>query len=169
MPGGWMHLAGRFFSAIRSAPLDEQERDVLTNWLAPAELTLFLEQPAIDQRHGLEAARFVATRNNDSDLIRAAALHDVGKRHARLGVFGRVFASILLKLHLPVRGRYAVYRDHGPIGAVEIERAGSPMVAIHYARHHHDSRSPAVADSVWRLLTEADGASESRVRVRAER
>ena len=169
MPGGWIHLAGRFFSAVGAASLDDQERQVLADWLEPDELRLFLDQSAIDQRHGLESATFVAARSDDRDLIRAAALHDIGKRHARLGVIGRVIASIAIKLHLPVRGRFATYRDHGPIGSVELERAGSPPIAIHYARHHHESRSPDVTQSVWDLLSAADGASERRVRVRVER
>lgn len=169
MPGGWIHLAGRFFSAMGSAPLDEREHRTISGWLEASELTLFLEQPAIDQRHGLESAQFVAARTQDQQLIRAAALHDIGKRHAHLGVFGRVLASISIKLRLPVRGRFAAYRDHGWVGSGELERAGSPEVAVLYTRHHHGARPSGIDEDAWHLLAQADGASERRVRVRAER
>ena len=169
MPGDWLHLGRRFFSSLSSPPLTEAEVSRLARWLDPPELELFLDQPRLDQRHGHDAARFVADRHGDRDLIRAAALHDVGKRRARLGIPGRVLASVGLKIGLPLGGRYATYRDHGPIGASELEEIGAPEIAVAYARHHHGSRPPDVDRPSWALLVAADEAGERRVPVPVDR
>ena len=169
MPGDWRHLGRRFFSALRAGPLNESETASLTALLDPAEMALFVEQPRIDQRHGLESMMFAAERTGDQDVLRAATLHDIGKRHAGLGVPGRVLASICLKLRIPVRGRFRMYRDHGPIGAAELQRIGSPQITVEYARHHHGHRPGSVPEHTWSLLSEADDSTERRVRVRVER
>lgn len=169
MPGDWRHLGRRFFSALAADPLDESEKASLSALLAPAEMRLFVDQPRIDQRHGLDSMMFAADRTGDRDVLRAATLHDIGKRHAGLGVPGRVLASICLKLGIPVRGRFRIYRDHGPIGAAELKSIGSPQIAIEYARHHHGQRPDGVPEQMWSLLSKADDSTERRVRVRVER
>lgn len=169
MPGDWRHLGRRFFSALRADPLDESEMASLAAVLEPAEMALFVDQPRIDQRHGLDSMMFAARRTGDRDVLRAATLHDIGKRHAGLGVPGRVLASICLKLRIPVRGGFRMYRDHGPIGAAELQSIGSPSIAVEYARHHHGHRPEGVAEKTWILLSEADDSTERRGRVRVER
>lgn len=96
-------------------------------------------------------------------------MHDVAKRHARLGVVGRVIASVCIKLRIPVRGRFEAYRQHGPIGADELERAGSPPIVVRYARSHHGSRPPDVDVQTWALLVAADEAGERSQSVRSDR
>lgn len=169
MPGDWRHLGRRFFAALRADPLDASEAASLSMLLEPAEMALFAEQPRIDQRHGFESMTFAAERTEDRDVLRAAALHDIGKRHAGLGVLGRVLASICLKLGIPVRGRFRMYRDHGPIGAAELQSIDSPDLAVAYARHHHGHRPDGVVEQTWSLLLEADDSTERRVLVRVER
>lgn len=169
MPGDWLHLGRRFFSALNADPLDESEIASLAALLEPTEMQLFVEQPGIDQRHGFESMMYASERSGDRDVRRAATLHDIGKRHADLGVAGRVLASICLKLGIPVRGRFRLYRDHGPIGAAELQGIGSPRIAVEYARHHHGHRPDGVPEQAWRLLSEADDRTERRVRVRVER
>lgn len=117
----------------------------------------FAAQPTADQRHGLTAAETVAVAQPDRrDLQRAALLHDIGKRHSRLGAFGRVWAT----LRLPAPGRWGrrtrLYRDHGPIGATELESWGAEQIVVDYARHHHHARPDHIADSDWDLLERAD-------------
>lgn len=137
--------------------------------LTDAELELFMRQAPLDRRHGLQAARFALDAGASEPVARAAALHDVAKRHARLGVIGRVFASVCIKLRLPVWGRFRTYRDHGPIGAAELAAVGAPAIAVSYARFHHDTRPSDIALETWSLLDAADTASERSQTVRADR
>lgn len=152
----WLHLAGRFLQTLVSRPLDGAERAEVEGWLRTPEAELFFSQPAVDQRHGLTAARRVASTGVGREVVRAALLHDVGKRHARLGVMGRVVASLAIRLGLPIRGRWAAYRDHGPLGARDLEAAGAEPMVVAYAAAHHGPRPEEIPEAIWRLLDGAD-------------
>ena len=169
MPGSWLHLSSRFFGSLGARDLDESELGLLSEMLSEPELDLFIGQPAPDRRHGFQAARFALDAGAPHEVVRAAALHDVAKRHARLGIIGRVAASVCIKLRLPVRGRFQTYRDHGPIGAAELAAAGAPPIAVTYARFHHEARPSGVDADIWALLDAADAASERSQSVRADR
>jgi hypothetical protein len=148
-----LHLVRRFFETLRSRPLGPLEQIEAARLLFDSEAALFWAQPAGDQRHGLACARLVeARRPGRPDLARAALLHDVGKRHAGLGVIGRSLASFLDLLHLPTPGRLAAYLAHPEVGADELERAGSEAIAVQFARNHHQSRPPAVDEDDWAVL-----------------
>ncbi len=157
MPGSPVHLTRRFFDVVLARPLTPTERAGVEAWLSPGESELFFAQSHPDQRHGYSAAASVLAGDQvDPSLVRAAMLHDVGKRHARLGVLGRVLASLLILARIPLSGRFATYRDHGAVGAAEMERLGvEPLVAI-FARHHHGDRPDSIDPEAWEVLWQAD-------------
>ena len=153
------HLARRFFGVLVATPLRPGEQAAVGALLRPAERALFWGQPAADQRHGLECARAVqAACPGRSDLARAALLHDVGKRRSGLGAVGRSLATALAGARLPGRGRFAAYREHGPLGATELEAAGAEPMVVAFARHHHAKRPDAVPAADWEVLRRADHA-----------
>lgn len=156
--GSWAHLAGRLVDVVFARPLTPAEMAWLSARLDLSELDLFLSQGVPDRRHGYTAGRHVeAAAPERADLIRAAVLHDVGKRHARLGVIGRVLASLALRLRIPVRGRYALYRDHGALGASDLARIGSPSVVVEYAdTHHGGSAGGSLSTAERRILDASD-------------
>ncbi len=153
------HLVRRFFEVLGARPLSPAEQAEAARWLNGAETGLFWSQPVADQRHGLVSARVaaVAAPHRD-DLVRAALLHDVGKRHSRLGVVGRSLASLLEILHLPTPGRLGRYLHHGPLGAEELAAAGAEPVVTAFAAFHHDARPPGVDAADWAVLIHADHA-----------
>ncbi|NNC92823.1 MAG: hypothetical protein HKN80_10060 [Acidimicrobiia bacterium] len=155
-PGHAKHLMARMVGSLRARPLSPREEAEVAGLLDDRWAALFWEQPVMDQRHAIDAARFVlAARPGDRDLARAALLHDVGKRHAGLGVPGRVAATVLALLRLPAPGRLGVYLDHARRGADDLAGAGELIEA--YARHQDGERPEAVPPAAWRLLKEADG------------
>ena len=103
------HLAARYTDAVLSRRLTPAEQAEAAGYLrSDAERGMFWGQSKADRRHGLAAARSIAEARPDRpDLIRAALLHDVGKRHARLGAAGRVWAVVRSGLGFPPseRGR----------------------------------------------------------------
>lgn len=158
MPGAWTHLAARLFDFLTSRRLTDAEREVVIGWLDSGDAAgAFFEQPDADQRHGFHSASQVQAASPERiDLIRAALLHDVGKRHSRLGAIGRVLASVAIRLRLPLPPRFALYRDHGVIAAAEL--TGVDDLVTDFARHHHGDRPPSIDPQDWELLVAADKA-----------
>ena len=155
-----IHLAARLaevFLSRRLSPLDQAE--VAPYLRSPLERDMFWGQPKADQRHGLEAARVVAAGHpGRDDLIRAALLHDIGKRHARLGPFGRSWAVLRRRIGLEPTSRMAYYLAHGRIGADELAAAGAEPLVVSYTRHHHGGRPEVIGAEDWDVLAAADRA-----------
>lgn len=157
--GTWHHLAGRFFSVILAKGLKPGEVDEIVIWLSPDESEAFFAQPSYDQRHGLDSARYVADLRPDRrDLVRAALLHDIGKRYSHLGPIGRGLASAHAKLGGKAKGGWLSYLEHGPAGGAELTALGSEPVVAEFARHHHGRRPESIAKADWDLLQAADKA-----------
>ncbi len=147
----------RFFGVLLAKPLDDVERSEVIGWLGPHLFELFSSQQVADQRHGLEVGRRVAAAEGSTpDLVIAGAMHDVGKRHSGLGPLGRSVATVLIFVRLPLTRRMALYRDHGKVGAAELEALGAPQVAVEFARHHQYGRPEGFPVEAWRTLRSAD-------------
>ena len=156
-PGSPIHLVRRFFGSLRARRPTPGDQVLVASLVTPEEARLFWAQPVADQAHGVAAARRVAALAPDrDDLVRAALLHDVGKRHARLGVIGRSVASLLAILRLPRTRRHAAYLSHGDLGAADLAAAGSDPVTVAFARDHHRARPDDVAPDDWKVLVAAD-------------
>lgn len=156
MPGAWGHLALRFVDVVTARPLQPSELQAVRRWLSDPDVTAaFFQQSGADQRHGYRAARHTEEQAPGRlDLVRAALVHDIGKRHARLGPIGRSLASVAIRLRLPLTPRWALYRDHGALGSAEM--AGMEQVVVEFARSHHHERPVGIAPSDWDVLTAAD-------------
>lgn len=163
MPGTLGHLGSRFFEVVFASPLSDAEQAMVETWLTPGLAEAFFDQSAADQRHGYEAAVVVLGEGAGPDALVAALMHDTGKRHAALGVLGRVAASVLIKLGLPLTRRMRLYRDHGVSAATELAGAGAPPLAIDFAIHHHGDRPASIPPETWELLVHADQAKATKL------
>lgn len=152
------HLSGRMLGSLRAAPLTPREEAEVAG-LLPADLVaLFWDQPVMDQRHGIDSARYLlARRPGDQTGARAALLHDVGKRRARLGVPGRVTATLLALVGIPAPGRLGAYLKHAAVGAGDLAAAGADPLVVAYARHQDGERPGEVPPPTWEILRQADG------------
>ncbi len=148
----------RAVGSVRAQPLTPREEAEVAGLLGERLAGLFWQQEPMDQRHGIDAARLVLARRPGShQLARAALLHDIGKRHATLGVPGRIAATLLAIARVPVRGRMRVYLEHAERGARELEAAGADPITVAYARHQDGLRPDAIEPGAWALLKQADG------------
>ena len=157
------HLVRRFFDVLLARELTANEQKAVRHWLSADLANLFFEQPVADQRHGYHAALLVVAQGaRDDQLIEAALLHDVGKRHSGLGVVGRSLASVLIAIGAPLTSRVERYRDHGLIGAQELARAGASRLAVEFAAHHPNERPQGFDEKAWSVLGNADQAPNTR-------
>jgi hypothetical protein len=98
------------------------------------EARLFWDQQAIDQRHAYTVAvRVAEAAAGQTNAMAAALLHDVGKRHSRLGPIGRSLATVADSLRLPMPARWRSYRNHGAVGAHDLRAIGADPLAIAFA------------------------------------
>jgi hypothetical protein len=156
LPGSWSHLTRRFLWSLRVDPLSPEELDEVGCWISGDLLGAFLDQSEADRRHGLDGARVVAATGGRHELVVAALVHDIGKRHARLGVVGRSLASALSLLRLPTPGRLGTYLDHGRRGADELTALGWSGLVVDFARSHHAARPSHIDPHDWDVLVAAD-------------
>ena len=151
------HLARRFFSFATALPLTSQELDNARIRLGSDELSdLFFAQPVADQRHGYDASTWLEARESPSWMVQAGMLHDIGKRHARMGRWGRATTTALSWVRVVPRGRMSIYTAHGLIGAEELAARGVDARIVAYTAHHHDRRPAELTGAEWNQLDEAD-------------
>ncbi len=90
--------------ALRSRPLDGSEADLVRGILATSALAdLFFGLATYEQRHALRVCRTLLEGGygDDTDLLQAALLHDLGKRDPHTGrsvtLWGKVANVVLVK------------------------------------------------------------------------
>ena len=149
------HLSGRFVRALWWGPPSADDVAWVETVLTPDGFVQFRRQPNHDQRHAIGVARDVQARlagtayDDDPRWLSAALLHDIGKLDSRLGVYGRVVAtvsgSVTGREHAQdwsqSRGftrRVGLYLRHAELGADRIRLAGEPEEAARWASAHHD-------------------------------
>jgi hypothetical protein len=164
----YVHLARRFAGSLRPGGPGARDRAWVGEMLSPAEHELWRRMPAPDRRHSVQVARRVAAMRADAtrDVLAAALLHDVGKVHSGLGTFGRVVATVTIKLAGPseveswrslsgLHRRIALYLDHGPIGGDDLALVESAPLVIAWTREHHRPRGEWTVPDEWSRVLDA--------------
>jgi len=148
-----VHLLRRFLGSL--VPVGPGRAD--TEWaeaqLLTGERRLWYRLRPADRRHAVAVARRTRAllgEQADRPVLAAALLHDVGKLDARLGVYGRVVATVSGALvgHDPevirdwtrTRGftrRVGLYLQHPRLGGDMLALAGSDPLTVAWAREHH--------------------------------
>jgi hypothetical protein len=153
------HLSRRFFGALRPGPPRADDVEWARTVLGPDAFALWQRQPNHDRRHAIGVARGVQAQlagtpyADDPVWLSCALLHDIGKLDARLGVYGRVVATMAgaaaggdMADAWSARGgftrRVGLYLRHPEIGADRIRLVGAPEEAARWAAAHHSSPKP---------------------------
>ena len=166
-----MHLAKRFFGAIKPGPPPLTDERWALRQLLPGEAEIWRRMNNPDRRHAIEVARAVdAQRHRWSEsadvreVCAAALLHDCGKVVSGLRTPARVLATVFwlvvdedtadrwLSDGSGIRLRLAQYRRHPSIGAGLLQAAGSARLTPRWAEQHplppHAWSVPAAVGSV---------------------
>ena len=147
------HLVLRFLGSL--APIGPRRADA--HWaeahLLEGERRLWQRLAPADRRHGAAVARRALELlggEASRPVLAAALLHDVGKLDARLGVYGRVVATLsgaavghdadAIRDWTRTRGftrRVGLYLQHPKLGGDMLALAGSDPLTVAWAREHH--------------------------------
>jgi hypothetical protein len=137
--------------------------------LGPDLFELFLRLPSADQAHALRVCRALeVSGEDDTDLLAAGLLHDVGKSPLPLRLLDRV-AVVVGQALVPERARgwgagdprgwrrgFVVACHHAEWGATMVAQAGGSPRLVRLVREH---QSGAAADDALAALQAADGDS----------
>ena len=170
--GGPGHLIRRATSTVFRRRTPPEDLEWAAGLLSDAEQRLFDRMTPADRAHSVRVARRVEASGSaleDADVaVVAALLHDVGKGEMRLGVYGRVIATlcdVFADEQLAqawgqkdgITGRIGLYLQYPELGADSLRLAGSsPLVVAWSAEHHDDEESWTVPIEFGRCLQAAD-------------
>lgn len=175
--GGLLHLARRFFGAVRPGPPDQRDEQWAREHLGPGEIEIWQRMNNPDRRHAVAVAQAVVAdprlQSQESigrPVVAAALLHDSGKVLCRFRTPSRVLATVvwavasddvadrwLTEHRSGYRFRLAQYRHHPRLGA-ELLRAGGadPLTASWAAEHHLPAEQWTVPITVGQVLKDCD-------------
>ncbi len=149
------HLARRFGRALWPGPPRRAQAEWAAEVLAPNAFELWQRMANHDRRHAIGVARRVehmlagTEHGGDPRWCGAALLHDVGKLDARLGIYGRVVATVcgavagreMASSWSTKRGftrKVGLYLRHPELGRDRIRIIDGPPEAAAWAAAHHD-------------------------------
>jgi putative nucleotidyltransferase with HDIG domain len=121
-----------------TASMQPEDWSLVTRWLSPVERSLFSMMQRPDQLHCTRVARWLLDRGEtNTQLIKAALLHDVGKSRCYIGVQHRtlyVLLGWLFRIFPPLFAGppgenrwwmpYYVIANHSRIGASMLAQSG---------------------------------------------
>lgn len=154
------YRVGQFIAALRARRRGERiDASPAQGVLAPELGALFDRMPPEDRQHGLAVLdRLRAAGEDDSILLGAALLHDVGKAEAGVDLVHRV-ARVLLARNVPPLWRWLCWptgwrrpfwavANHPARGAVWVATVGGGPELCDLIRFHESPTPPAWAGTV---------------------
>ncbi len=149
---GVLHRVRQFTLALGARATPAMDEDVAQN-LDPRQQELFFQMLPMDQRHCLAVLRALRQAGHqDSSLLQAALIHDVGKSLGPVGIWHRVTAVLAKALSPRLWGRldggpgsrlypFRVHRHHAALGAELAAQVGCSPEVVWLVAHHEEDRS----------------------------
>lgn len=165
------HLVKRFFGSVVPVGPKQEDEAWARSHLLDAEVEIWERMSRVDRRHAAGVARRVEVAlGNEATrpILAAALLHDCGKVVSGLGTYGRVIATLSVKLAghdiatawSETRGftrKVGLYVEHPRLGADLLGMAGSaPLTVAWTAEHHLPPEDWTVPREIGEVLKAAD-------------
>lgn len=170
----------QFWQAI-STRSSQVDLELITSILTPSQMSLFNQMQASEQVHSLMVFRILTSQEEqNTDLLVAALLHDVGKIRAPLRLWERVLI-VLVRVICPGcihkwgsapsegslgwRRTFVVAEQHPQWGAELAAQCGTSALAVELISRHQEQLTPSqgsgssMEDSLLRKLQAVDNNS----------
>ena len=145
------HLVKRFFGSVLPIGPSAEDQAWALGVLLPGEQEVWGRMSRQDRRHAAAVARRTEAALGDAaarPVLAAALLHDCGKVVSGLGTYGRVVATVSVRLaghdHAMAWSettgftrRVGLYAEHPRLGADLLGLAGSAPLTVAWAAEHH--------------------------------
>ena len=140
--GHAVHLARRLAGSLWPGGPSAEAEGWVAGVLSGPELALWRRMSGPDRRHAVAVAhrarRILGADGSSHPVLAAALLHDVGKVVPRLGMPGRVVATLAgLAGRRSLTPRVGQYLRHDALGAQLLAEAGSDPLTVAWAAEHH--------------------------------
>ena len=146
------------------ARVPAREREAVTAWLSPGQLSVFDGMHVADRRHGIDVvAALRAAGETDPEVLLAGLLHDAGKGDAgmiprivhALGQAGVGWVATLVGWWPGMRATLRRLRDHAELSARMADVALCSTRTVELIRWQDDPRDPEAGERL-RLADEAN-------------
>jgi len=139
-----LHRVKQFIQGL-SAKVLEQDHVFIKKYLSKQESNLFYQLRISEQRHSLNVAYGCQSEApENTNLIRGALLHDIGKVGSNLTLLNKSFVVMTIKLHLkenilPSYLKKALYYKyhHAAIGFEMLKNLHIEKDVLRLVRDHH--------------------------------
>lgn len=172
----WRYRIHQFWRGLNAKTLNQEQQALVRGQLSAAEWRLFQTFLANDQQHSFRVWRQLREAGiEDTILLRAGLLHDIGKTRANVGLVGRTWIVLGQAFWPKTAARwgegdlegarwwqkpFVVRSRHPEWGAVLLMEAGSAPELCDVVARHQDALSQSNLEKVMydrlRLLQWAD-------------
>ncbi len=149
---GILYRAKQFFRTLTAEPLSPNAQNQIEALLNPQEVELFNRYSHSDGRHAYHVLCTLQLSDHlQTDLAKAALLHDIGKTCVHLSIWDRSIAVLGMKI-FPQKAKhwgegkvvdgwqrpFVVKAQHAAWGAEMAAAAGSSTLTVNLIRRHQD-------------------------------
>lgn len=160
-----LYRAKQFFQTISASPLSADTQNQIEALLTPKEFELFNRYSRSDGQHAYRVLCTLQHSNHtQTDLMKAALLHDIGKTRVHLSVWDRIVAVLGMNF-FPQRAKrwaigeldswqrpFVVKTQHAAWGAEMAAAAGCSTLTANLIRRHQDIIAPHPKNEEDKLL-----------------
>ncbi len=137
----------------------KKEHDFVANYLNDIEKNLFYRLRGSEQGHSIRVAKRCVKLKDDSEFIKAALLHDVGKVDTNLNLFMKSLLVFVEKFNIKISFSKTLIsaqeskNSHSERGAALLKSIGCSEYVINLVKNHHKESTD---NKDLKLLIECD-------------
>lgn len=151
-------------------PFTDKDKVIINTYLDSEELRLFNTMKKYDRSHCIRVTKGILSYlqhnkivlKDKNELIKAALIHDIGKREGNFYILNRVVIILLDKIFkdkklLLKNKKFYIYKNHAKIGYDILKKnKGFSEEALYIVKNHHEKSLDKLKEEIVLLQTYDD-------------